>query len=371
MRFNLVELSGAVGDLGTFLPLAAGMAFVTGLDFGIILIFAGLANIFAGVIFGLPVAVQPMKAIAAVAIAETLTPGAVAAAGIVLGAIMLVVGLTRLVNVMERVVPLSVVRGIQVGVGVKLMLQAFDFVRSTPRNGPDSVTVAVVLGVALIISHGWKRFPGALLVFVAGLAVAFWQTPALFDRLAIGAPQIDVIVPKTSEWLTGVARGAIPQLPLTILNSVLAVCVLSGDLFPKRRIAAPRMAASVGLINVLGCWFGAIPLCHGSGGLAAQYHFGARTGGAMVMLGIVNLLVGLLVGGFAVIVIQAYPVSFLGVMLFFAGLELALPARDQTDTRGFAVVVITLAGTLAVNTLAGFLMGIAVHLLMSRRRTAR
>ena len=367
MRFNLVELSGAFGDLGTFLPLAAGMAYVAGMDLGLVFIFAGLGNLFAGVFFGLPIGVQPMKAIAAVAIAETLLPGEIAAAGIIMGVIMLLFGLTRLADAAERFIPLSVVRGIQLGIGIKLMLQAIEFVTGTPWFGFDSVTTAAAFGVFVVVSHRWAGFPGALLIFLAGLSVAFIETPGLVARLSVGPPQFDVVVPSHSAWINGLLFGAIPQLPLTILNSVLAICVLSGDLFPGRRIPAQRMSMSVGLINLFTCWFGAIPMCHGSGGLAAQYHFGARTGGSLVMLGIFKLVVGTLFGTAAAIVVYAYPRSFLGVLLVFAGLELALNARHQTDKRGFTVLLLTASGAVAINTLVGFLIGIVVHLTSSRR----
>ncbi|MEJ2720599.1 MAG: putative sulfate/molybdate transporter, partial [bacterium] len=348
-------------------PLAAGMAFVGGMDLGTILIFAGLANIFAGVLFGLPVGIQPMKAIAAVAIADALLPEEVAAAGLILGAIMLVLGLTRLVDAMERVTPLSLVRGIQLGVGLKLMLQAFEFIRETPWLGLNSVTVAVALGLLLLVSHRRSGFPGALVLFAVGIVVAIFETPGLFGGLTVGGPHLTFTIPNPRAWTNGFLYGAIPQLPLTLLNSVLAVCVLSGDLFPGRRIPAQRMSVSLGLINVFSCWFGAIPMCHGSGGLAAQYHFGARTGGSMVMLGIANLVIGVLFGAAAAMVIHAYPRSFLGIMLLFAGLELALPARNQSDKTGFAVVLATAAGIVAVNTLVGFAIGLIVHLVTARR----
>jgi MFS superfamily sulfate permease-like transporter len=367
MRFNFVELSGAFGDLGTFLPLAAGMAFVAGMDLGLVFIFAGLANLFAGVLFGLPIGVQPMKAIAAVAIAESLLPGEIAAAGIVVGVVMLVFGLTRLADAVERLIPMSIVRGIQLGIGIKLMLQAFEFVAGTPWIGFDSVTIAAAFGVVIVISHRWAGFPGALLLFIVGLIVAFLETPGLMGQMSVGPPQFDVIVPTQRAWVNGFLFGAVPQIPLTILNSVIAVCVLSGDLFPGRKIPAQRMSMSVGLINLVTCWFGAIPMCHGSGGLAAQYHFGARTGGSVVMLGILNLIVGVLFGTAAALVIFAYPRSILGVLLLFAGLELALPAREQGDRKGFAVLLLTSAGIVAINTLAGFAIGIAVHFLSSRR----
>ena len=367
MRFNLTELSGSFGDLGSFIPLSAGMAFTVGMDLGLILIFAGLCNVFAGVLFGLPIPVQPMKAIAAVAIAEGLLPGEVAAAGLITGAVMLILGVTNLVSTFERFVPLAVVRGIQLGIGVILMQKAVGLVRGTSLLGWDSVSLAVGLTVLMVLTRKIRRFPGALFLFVFGVFIVIHNVSIPAGAFSIAAPRFFLLIPSGAQCLTGFLDGAVPQIPLTILNSVFAVCVLSGDLFPGRRISSPATAASVGLINLVTCWFGAMPMCHGSGGLAGQYYFGARTGGSMVMIGVLKLLVGILFGSAAAFVIGAFPFSILGVMLLFAGLELAMPARDQIRTRNIVVVAVTAGGIVAVNTLAGFLAGTAVALLLRVR----
>ena len=69
---------------------------------------------------------------------------------------------------------------------------------------------------------------------------------------------------------TGIVSTAIPQLPLTTLNSVVAVCQLSADLFPAKPVRPVLVSVSVGLMNMVGAWSGAMPCCHGAGGLAAQ-----------------------------------------------------------------------------------------------------
>ncbi|UCG50715.1 MAG: putative sulfate/molybdate transporter [Candidatus Latescibacterota bacterium] len=369
MRFNLAELSGSMGDLGTFLPLVAGMAFVCEMDLGVILILAGIANITVGIVFGMPVPVQPMKAIAAVAVAESLLPDQIAAAGLIVGAVMLALGATRIVQYVEKVIPLPVVRGIQLGVGLKLMLQAVRLVAETSWIGLDSVAVGLGAACLIVFVNRWKRSPGALVLFAAGVVVALLETPALTRSLSIGAPEFVFILPSARSWFDGFVHGAVPQLPLTVLNSVIAVCALSGDLFPGRRIPAPTMASSVGLMNLLTCWFGAVPMCHGSGGLAGQYYFGARSGGSMVMLGIINLTVGLVLGAAAAAIIHAYPRSFLGVMLFFAGFELAKPARDQRGGREISITIVTAALIVGINTLVGFATGMALAAVLSLRRT--
>jgi len=371
MRFDLGEASGALGDLGTFVPIVVSLVAVCHLDVGAILLFAGLYNILTGVIFNQPIPVQPMKAIAAVAIAEALSPGAIAAAGIGAGVVVFALGATGLVEAIERRVPRSIVRGIQLGVGLKLLVKGVSMVQETPFFALDGWGAATIAAAFVLVSTRWKRFPSALVVFAMGLvvmAVGGWQTP---DGASLGWGGLDLGLPTLLEWETGLVRGTVPQVPLTLLNSVIAVCALSADLYPNRGIGTKRMALSVGLMNIVGCWFGAMPMCHGAGGLAGQHRFGGRTGGSVVMLGAAKVLLAVGLGSAAALVLAAYPISILGVLLCFAGAELSLPARDCTSRNDFFLVVVTAGGTLGVNTAAGVVIGLVAAILLARRAKDR
>src|SRR3990172_4072167 len=94
LRFNRAEAGGALGDLGTFIPLLLAMVHQCGLQFGPSLLAAGLMNIVTGLAFGIPMPVQPMKAIATVAIAEGMNESQIIAAGIATGAMVLLLALT-------------------------------------------------------------------------------------------------------------------------------------------------------------------------------------------------------------------------------------------------------------------------------------
>ncbi len=366
MRFNLMEFSGGLGDLGTFIPLAVALSLASDMNIAVILIFAGIANILTGVIFGLPVPVQPMKAIAAVAIAEQLAAGEIAAAGLLMGIIMIALGVSGAVVKIKDWVPIAVVRGIQLGVGIKLALKGFEFIAGTPWLALDGVTIAVLLGALTLALARSKKIPTALVIFSIGAVIMYVNMPTGTAFFFPGSLELTAIVPTVSQWEQGMLRGALPQLPLTILNSVIAVCALSGDLFPGKRISTKAMATSVGAMNLLFCWFGAMPMCHGSGGLAGQYHFGARTGGSVVMLGIGKLLVGTLLGVGAMTLLQYYPLSILGTLLVFAGIELSKPAMGVNDKRGFTIMILTVIGILALNTFAGFALGITAALILKK-----
>ena len=358
MRFDLAEISGALGDLGTFVPLVVSLIAVCGMDGGTVLVFAGLFNLITGIAFNQPIPVQPMKAIAAVAIAEGLAPGEIAAAGFGAGIVVLALGLTGLVGIVERWVPRAVVRGIQLGVGLKLAATGIGMIVVVPWWGTDARIVALVAAGLIAATTRSRRFPSALIVFLAGLGLLFIDQPEVLSAAALGWNGPTWIWPTAEGWRVGLLRGAVPQIPLTLLNSVIAVCALSGDLFPGRGIRTRSMAISVGLMNAGACLFGAMPACHGSGGLAGQYRFGARTGGSIVLLGSAKILLGLLFGTAALGVMGAFPGSLLGVLLLFAGLELSLPARDCVERDAFFVAVATAGGILAVNALVGFVLGL-------------
>ena len=364
MRFDLGEFSGSLGDLGTFIPLVAAMSIVSGMDIGAILLFAGLFNIVTGILFGLPIPVQPMKAIAAVAIAEGLAPAETAAAGLLAGAITIILGATRMTDRIESIIPRAVVRGIQLGIGAKLFINGIKFISDSPAWGPDSIVLAVVSATLVGLTIRYSKLPTALFLFGIGLVLIFVTDPNSIDHLSMGLVDLQMIVPNSHDWLNGLLYGTVPQLPLTLLNSIIAVCVLSGDLFPGRMVPSGRMAISVGAMNLIGCWFGSMPLCHGSGGLAGQYRFGARTGGSVVMLGLSKLIIGMFFGASAMWMLNAYPLSILGVMLLFAGMELARPAWEKCSGTAFLVAVVTGAGIVLFNTMAGFLAGVIFYMIL-------
>lgn len=364
MRFDLAEASGALGDLGTFIPLVVSLVYVNQLDAGAILFFAGLCNILTGFLFNQPVPVQPMKAIAAVAIAESLSRGAIAAAGLGVGLVVFALGVSGLVESIERLVPRAVVRGIQLGVGLNLLLRGLSMIMDRPALEPDGWVVAGVAGVVVLGASRWRRFPAALILFGVGLVLMLTTQPEILGQLDLGWGGFLVTVPSAAEWKVGLLRGSIPQLPLTLLNSVIAVCALSADLYPGRGVGTRPMATSVGVMNLLGCWFGAMPMCHGAGGLAGQHRFGARSGGSVLMLGVAKVAAAVALGTSAAVLLAAYPASILGLLLCFAGAELALPARKVSTRSDFLLVLLTAGGIVGANTLIGFLLGFGAALVI-------
>ena len=341
IRFSRGEFAGALGDLGTFIPLLVGMVHVCGLQLGPALLAAGVMNIVTGLVFRIPMPVQPMKAIAAVAIAEGLTESQILIAGIGTGVVVLFLGVTGLINWLNAAIPRSVVRGLQLALGLKLLSGGFAMIAGTNTwIGWDSIAMGVFCAVLVLLLYFSKRIPGALVVFGIGLVAVLATDFSIVSRMTFGLGWHLPNLLDPGDWSVGLQRGALPQIPLTTLNSVIAVCALSIDLCPDRPAAPRRVAISVALMNLVCCPLGGMPMCHGAGGLAAQHRFGARTGGSVILLGVVKVVLAVLFGSSLLVWLNAYPESVLGVLLLFGGLELAIVCRDQRRRVDFFVMLV-------------------------------
>lgn len=329
------ELSGALGDLGTFVPLCLALARAGRASLSSTLVLSGVANILTGAVFGVPLPVQPMKAIAAEAISQPDTvkwgPEVTAAAGGWVALAVLVLAATGMLRRLARGVPTPVVKGIQMGAGLQLVGYAGSGASSGGAEwGQRAVFAALAAGLVVVFVLGARRraraVPFALGMFLAGVVWAVCRTEAgEGPRWAPWTPRVSMpawLGGSEGEHLWQVAGMALGQLPLTALNSVVAVSALAADLAPEFPVGVTGLGLSVAAMNLVGCWFGAMPVCHGAGGLAAQWRFGARSGASVVMLGLMKLVLGLVFGDSLIGVIDRFPAAVLGVMVLGAGLEL-------------------------------------------------
>lgn len=361
-RFDAHEASGSLGDLGTFLPLVLGMARQNGLDLGVALFFAGLLNLITGLTFSIPMAVQPMKAIAAVALTQGLTVPQILAAGMLVSGFVLVLGLFGWVDRLARLIPDSVVRGMQLGLGLSLALKGLEMAGAVGADRWWLALPAALLGWWFM---GSRRVPVALVLLLVGLGVALVRSPEALHSLKLGLHLPRWIPIPPQDWWIAFTKAALPQIPLTLLNSVVAVCALARDLHPDRAPSEKKVAVSVGIMNLLTGWFGGMPMCHGAGGLAGQEAFGARTQGSILMLGAAKVLVAVLFGSSLMALALAFPKALLGVMLVFSGISLAEASRKASD---FGVLLLTAAGCIALGYLPGVVLGTAASMLTASRK---
>lgn len=362
LRFDRHELSGAFGDLGTDLPLLVGMILAARLDSSSVLAAFGLMQILTGVLYRMPMPVQPLKAMAALVIAQKLPAATLYGGGLAIGVIMLALSLSGAVAWVARIVPKPVVRGIQLGLGLQLASIALkDYVRSDGTAGWILALAGFVLTVILMRLH---RFPAAAAIIALGLAyaLAFKLSTGDFARAAgFRLPQLHTV--SWPDIWTGFIVLALPQLPLSLANSVLATHQVAADLFPERPLTVRRIGLTYSLMNLINPFLGGAPTCHGSGGMAGHYTFGGRTGGSVVIYGSIFLLLGLFFSGGFQKIIEIFPLPLLGILLLFESLALVLLVRDVALERtDFAVAA--LVGLAAVFLPYGYVIGMIAGTLL-------
>jgi len=363
IRFDRNELAGAFGDIGTDIPLITGMILASGLNPASVLVVFGLMQVFSAFVYRMPMAVQPLKAVAVLVIAQGLPAGVIFGGGLAIGVVMLFLAATGLLGRLAAWIPKCVVRGIQFGLGITLCQLALGkYVLADGVPGYVLAGVSMVLTLWLI---GNRRYPPALIVLLLGIVYAFvfkFDSLKLAGGMGFALPQPHVPLP--SDVLQGLLLLALPQIPLSLGNSILATDQMVKDLFPERKISVRRIGFTYSLMNCVAPLLGGIPVCHGSGGMAGHYAFGARTGGSIVIYGALLVILGLFFSpGFAGI-LQAFPLPVLGVILCFEGLMLMRLIRDTVQEEG-GLAVALLVGILAACLPYGFLIGMVVGTLVA------
>jgi predicted benzoate:H+ symporter BenE len=356
-----MEWAGAFGDLGTLIPFVVAYIGMVGMDpFGILFAF-GVSLIVCGAYYRTPMPVQPMKAAGAVAATQaaqtaTITAGAVVGAGLATGLIWLVLGLTGTAKKIAAVVPRFVVIGIVLGLGMAFMLEGVEMMAS----GWFIASVGLI-GTVLLLTN--RSMPAMFLLLMFGAVCGVVTEPTLMHKLTgvsveFRAPSFALSDLTWKDLWLGLVFLALPQLPLTLGNAIIATAEENNRLFPDRAVSENKLSTSTGILNVFGASVGGIPMCHGAGGLAGHVAFGARTGGATVILGVILLLVALFLSGSIQTLFSILPASVLGVILFLTGAQLALGSCDFSKNKGERFITLVTAAFCIWNVGAGFLVGI-------------
>jgi Molybdate transporter of MFS superfamily len=371
MRFDRNELSGAFGDIGTDFPLIVGMILVAKLDAASVLTVFGAMQLLTGLVYGLPMPAQPLKAMAVLVITQKVSAGVLYGGGLAIGIVMLILVATGLIDWLAQAVPKSVVRGIQFGLGLQLATLALgDYVPADGRPGYALAALAFVLTLFLL---GNRRFPPAPFVILLGVVYAFvfkLDAGVLAHSVSFHLPHL--YRPTPADVLTGFVVLALPQLPLSLGNSILATRQIARDLFPERPITVRKISFTYSLMNLINPFFGGVPTCHGSGGMAGHYAFGGRTGGSIVIYGSIYLTLGLFFSQGFQTAIELFPKPVLGVILAFEAMVLIRMVRDMASSVADFTVVI-LVGLMCVGLPYGYVLGLvvgtAVAYLLNRRLT--
>jgi hypothetical protein len=369
LRFGRREWAGAFGDLGTLVPFLLAYITIVGVEPAGMLLAFGVAFVAAGACFRTPFPVQPMKAIGAVAVtgaAQTavVTSQAVAVAALATGLIWLAIGATGTADRVARWVGRPVVIGIVLGLGLAFMLDG-------TRMMATGIWLAAPLLLATILLLSNRALLAMVLILAAGAAWAVVTEPAVAGALA--SVEAGVTLPswpfRELTWeavFVGVVLLALPQVPLTLGNAVIAPVEFNNREFPDRPTTERRVALSTGILNTLGSLIGAVPMCHGAGGMAAQVSFGARTGGAPILLGALLIVLALAFSESVATLLRLFPQPALGVMLFLAGVQLALGSCDFSRDKGERFVTLATAALSIWNVGVAFVFGVTVLWIVRR-----
>jgi len=360
--FTLRELAGSMGDYGTLFPLAIGYIAICGLNPAGFLVMMGLTNIIIGHVYKLPVPLQPMKVLAVVAIAQQWSPSMIYASGFAMGIIWLLFTVTGIMNLIARVTPHSVIRGIQVSIGVLLAITAFKMVSTWWSIGVVSLIVALVLRKNHLA-------PSAIVLMFLGVAIVVIKGKINeVDYPSLNLPPLTGFSLK-EVWQTLLLAG-FAQIPLTATNAVLATSSLIKTYWPEKPVSERQLSFNMGIINVIMPFFGGMPMCHGAGGLAGQHYFGARTGGAKIIEGLIEISLGVFFASSIARLFSIFPEAIIGAMMLLVGMELIKFAKDVDLNKDLiplgATVVISLATTMAYGFLGGLIAYYSIQFIFKK-----
>jgi len=343
VKFDRRELAGAVADLGVLVPIAVALIVSNGLSATAVLLPAGLLYVVAALTYGLPIPVQPLKAFGAIAIAKGLGADEIAAGALLMGIVFVLLGRLHLLDFAARAFPKALIRGVQLTVGLLFLKIAWGLVLNPPKSFSEHALPAAwavpLAAIGVIAALSLRKYPVSLvLVGVGAVAmVTLGGRDAEIGPSGITVPSLD--------WATiGTAFTVLvlPQLPLSFANSCLATAdaarVYFGD---KARAVRPgRLATSFGSANLLAGAIGGMPVCHGAGGLTAHVAFGARSGGAPLVMGISLLVLAIGFGSGLAVLLTAFPLPILAAMLATAGLLHIGLLRDLREPWAWALALV-------------------------------
>ena len=282
------------------------------------------------------------------------------ASGLIIGGVILVLALSGIITRIARLVPNSVIMGVQLGVGAQLALLGIEHMQGEPLFG------FAALALLLLLFATPCRHLGSLIVVVTA-AAAYLMTGGAGPAVVTPGLHLPAFaLPALTDFQAALTTTALPQLALTLSNAVLATSAIAAEYFPedKERTSPRRLALSTGVLNVVLAPFGALPMCHGSGGLIAQYRFGARSWAAPALFGMFCLVLGIGFGPQARDVLMMIPIGAVGAILAVAGGEMVLNRRVLA-VKPSCRVVILLTGVVCVgvNMAVGLAVGLAAEAL--------
>lgn len=359
-KFTLREFGGSFGDWGTLVPFIIGYISIVGLNPAGIFLTLGITNIILGIKFNLPLPVQPQKTIGTVAISKGWDPNMVISTGFGTGVVWFLLGFSKKLNKIVSKVPIVAVRGIQLGLALILGWTGLKLFSENLFLG--FISIAIIL---ILIKN--KPIPSAIILTFGGILIMFFTQTIFISELEFGFPLLTFQIPTWDNFLLGMVYAGFAQLFLTLTNVMVATVVLIKELFPDREgIDANTLAFNMGAMNLINPFLVGMPLCHGSGGLMAQYAFGARTGGSMILEGVMELILGLFFSEALLILFTEFPMAILGAMLIYTAFLLGKIALSDFNIKVFPIILTSAIICFSINIAIGFLIGLIIYLFFTK-----
>lgn len=371
------EASGAVADLGVLVPITVGLIVLNGLSATAALLPAALLYLTVARVYALPIAVQPLKAFGAIAIAAGAGTNVIAAGALLMGVIFVALGSLGLIDAVAQRIPQSVVRGVQLTVAVLLAKVGYTLVMATPGNFASQNVLGTSAVVALLLIVALWFLRDRVLLLAVALAVVIMGFAGFRAGIAPALGPTSITFPDfhLQDFATALTLLVIPQLPLTFANSCLAPVHAARQYFGDAsvRVTPGRLAKTLGWANVLAGAITGMPVCHGAGGLSAHVAFGARTWRAPAMMGGALLTVAVVFGNVAGDLLPMFPVALLAALLGVAAITHAMLLRDVRTGADWVVVLLVASLGVFANLAYGVAAGYVVAILLRtfRRHDSR
>ncbi|TXT67108.1 MAG: Sulfate transporter family protein [Promethearchaeota archaeon] len=360
-KFSLNELGGAFGDWGTLVPFIIGYISIVKLNPAGIFLCLGATNIFLGIRYNLPLPVQPQKTIGSIALSEKWSANKVISTGFATGIIWGILGSTRILNKLSKKIPDVSVRGIQLGLALILGWSAFEMFL-------EDIIFGIIALILILAFFRFEKIPTAVILVVLGIFVLIYNGVITADMLYLTIPSFTFYLPSLENILIGMLTAGIGQILLTLTNVMIATISLIKKLYPDQEIPinANNLASNMGIINIISPFFGGMPLCHGSGGLAAQYAFGARTGGSMIIEGIIEVILGLFLSDLLFNIFESFPQGILAAMLLYTAFTLGKISVSKVNLKILPILIISALLCFFINITVGFIIGLIIYLIYKK-----
>ncbi len=366
-----LDVAGAFGDIGVLFPIAIALITLNHLNPTAVFLAAGLTYILAGWYFRIPISVQPLKAVAAIALATGLSPSAIASAGVLMGILLAILAATNTAALLAKLFTLPIVRGIQLGLGLLLAREGFRLIFGHQSilalsNGAAVAGWEVALGAAilLLVSHDSTRYPAALVLLAVGVALGLLAQWGKMPQFVWGPLPLNFLHPRSEEFWRVLPLLVIPQFALTFGNSIVATENTAQILYgpQARRVTVRALSMSIALVNLASGMIQGAPMCHGSGGITAHYKFGARTPKSSYIIGGLCILLAFF-GRAAIGVLHLIPIAILGVFLIYVGVQHAAYLRDIVKRAPLLLIAVCVGAVslLTTNLMWGFLTGFVLQ----------